>query len=188
MAAAAAALPEASLTPVRKSVSAMLGDIWDRVDVESKTMLVTAEFFGTNAPSDADHSGPLLGLAAACERVLVENVFDAAMTARPELLGASATLGTLIRWLTDATRQHPRDPEGAFLARYLHRRAEIDIQALGQLTGDLRRLNVDFRIPAAHRVLVDQGLWASGRSLILDPTRGVLARLVHATTVAPPAA
>jgi hypothetical protein len=186
MNAAVGALPDASLAPVRKSVAASLDAIWSRLDHETATMLVTAEYFGTAAPSDADHSGPLLGLAAACERVLVENVFEPAMTARPDLLGSTATLGTLIRWLNDATRQHPRDPEGAYLGRYLHRHSTVDIRALSRLTGDLRRLNVEFRIPAAHRDVVDQGLWAAGRSLILDPTRGLLTRLVLATTVQPP--
>jgi hypothetical protein len=50
------------------------------------------------------------------------------------------------------------------------------------MTGDLRRLNVDFRIPAAHRELVPQRLWADGRSLIIDPTAGLLERLIDATS------
>lgn len=185
MSAAAAAMPEASLAPVRKSTSATLSSIWDRLSPATTTMLVTAEYFGTTAPNDADHSGPLLGLAAACERVLFENVFDDVMQARPDLFGTGATLGTLIHWLTDATRRRPRDPEGSYLARHLGSRPAIVTSALEHLTGELRRLNVDYRIPAAHRDVVTQALWSSGRSLILDPTSGILSRLVKATTVAP---
>jgi hypothetical protein len=145
-------------------------------------MLVTAEYFGATAPADADHSGPLLGLAAACERVLFENVLADAARARPDLFPPEATFGTFIRWLTDACRHHPRNPEGVSLAARLARSSAINADALALLIDDLRRLNTHYRIPAAHRDVVSQSLWASGRSLILDPTRGILTRLVQATT------
>lgn len=182
MIAAVGALPEASLAPVRKSTSATLQAIWGRLSADTITMLVTAEYFGINAPGDADHSGPLLGLAAACERVLYENVLADAAQARPDLFPDDATFGTFIRWLTDASRSHPREPQGASLAARLVRSPSVDADALATLVGDLRVLNTQYRIPAAHRDVVTQALWAAGRALILDPTRGVLTRLVQATT------
>jgi hypothetical protein len=57
----------------------------------------------------------------------------------------------------------------------------IKQQELWHMTGDLRRLNVAYRIPAAHRDLVSQSLWAEGRGLIIDPSNGLLRRLVVAT-------
>jgi hypothetical protein len=183
MISAAEALPEASLAPVRKTTSATLAAIWDVVSAGTATMLVTAEYFGANAPADADHSGPLLGLAAACERVLFENILAEPMRARPDLFPAGATFGTFIRWLSDACRHHPRDRQGISLAARLARSSSIDADALAVLIDDLRGLNTQYRIPAAHRDVVSQSLWASGRSLILDPTRGILTRLVQATTL-----
>jgi hypothetical protein len=180
---AAEALPEASLAPVRKSTSATLSAIWDRLSTDTATMLVTAEFFGVTAPSDADHSGPLLGLAAVCERVLFENVLADPMRSRPELFPADATFGTFIRWLADACRSHPHEPQGTSLRARLARSPAMNTEALAALIGDLRRLNSQYRIPAAHRDFVVQSLWAEGRSLVLDPTQGILTRLVQATTL-----
>ncbi len=182
MIAAADALPEASLAPVRKSTSATLQAIWSRLSADTTTMLVTAEYFGVNAPGDADHSGPLLGLAAACERVLYENVLATVAHARPDLFSADATFGTFIHWLNDASRPHPREPQGASLAARLARSPSVNAHGLATLVGDLRVLNTQYRIPAAHRDVVTQALWAAGRALVLDPTRGVLTRLVQATT------
>lgn len=179
---AAVALPVGSLAPTEKTTSANLARIWDRLGPEVQRMLVTAEFFGSTAPEEADHSGPLLGLAAACERLLVENVFGSLMKAQPDAFFEGATFGTMIHWLTDANRRRPRDDSGRHLADEFRRAGPVDGQLLGQMTGDLRRLNVTYRIPAAHRELVPQRLWAEGRSLIIDPTVGLLVRLVEATS------
>jgi hypothetical protein len=187
MIAAAEALPEGSLAPVRKTTSATLSAIWDKLSDGTTTMLITAEYFGATAPADADHSGPLLGLAAACERILFENILAEPTRARPDLFPPEATLGTFIYWLADACRSYPRDPPGVSLAARLARAPAIDTDALAGLIGNLRRLNTQYRIPAAHRDVVSQSLWAEGRSLILDPTRGILTRLVRATTLGHPA-
>ena len=181
MEAAAAVLPPASLAPTEKTTSASLDVFWDRLSSDLQRMLVTAEYFGGTAPKDADHSGPLLGLAAACEGVLADNLFAALAAKRPDLFGENATFGTMIHWLTDSGRNHPRDDAGRYLYGEMTRNPAVKQQQLWHMTGDLRRLNVDYRIPAAHREVVSQALWAEGRRLIIDATTGLLARLVQAT-------
>ena len=47
--------------------------VWERLDDDIQTILVTAEYFGATAPDGADLSGPLLGICAAFERLLCEN-------------------------------------------------------------------------------------------------------------------
>ncbi len=120
----AANLPAPSLDPVRKSTAANLHEVWELLGEDAATMVVTAEYFGQTAPADADHSGPLLGLAAACERVLYEVFFNEVSRRDPYLFQESQTLGGLIRCLVDATRRHPRTAAGSALAAYL---AEVGI-------------------------------------------------------------
>lgn len=181
---AAKAIPEPSLAPIRKTTEAQLSALWPDLSADTQTMLVTAEYFGATAPNDADHSGPLLGLAASCERLLYERLLNLLIAARPGILEAEATLGTVIRWLTDACRRQPRYPEGRFIQTEMLTGQYGSLSKLCQTTSDLRRLNVDYRIPAAHREVVTQQLWMSGRSVVLDPGTGLLARLSQALTAA----
>jgi hypothetical protein len=176
---AAYALPPGTLEPVRKSTAANLHEVWTLLNTEAATMVVTAEYFGQNAPADADHSGPLLGLAAACERVLYEVLFEEVIGQKPGIFQESQTLGSLIHALHDATRQSPRSPEGEVVANHLDM-VEINPAGLRRLVNDLRKLNVEYRIPAAHREVVSQHLWVAGRSFILAPQLGLLSRLLVA--------
>jgi hypothetical protein len=145
-------------------------------------MLVTAEYFGLTAPGEADHSGPLLGLAASCERLLYERFLTPCIQANPGLLEDGATLGTVIRWLTDAARAHPRTPEGEVVHTALQSGQFGSLASVAHTTGDLRRLNVEYRIPAAHREVVPEDLWKAGRVLVLDPGNGLLVRLLSSLT------
>ena len=83
----AQALPTGSLDPYRHLLRSQLPTVWDRLDEDIKTILVTAEYFGATAPEGADLSGPLLGLSAACERLLcgAGQLLDRLARAHPEL-------------------------------------------------------------------------------------------------------
>lgn len=181
---AAQYIPEPSLAPIRKTTEAQLAALWPDLSADTQTMLVTAEYFGATAPRDADHSGPLLGLAATCERLLYERLLNRLEAAHPGVLEAGATLGTVIRWLADACRQSPRLPEGKCIQVAMLTGRYGSLVDLCRTVGDLRRLNVDYRIPAAHRDVVVQSVWFTGRALVLDPGTGLLARLSR--SLAPP--
>jgi hypothetical protein len=177
-----ATLPATTLAPTRKVTAAQLAPIWERLSPDTQTMLVTAEFFGTSAPNDADHSGPLLGLAATCERLVFELLLEAVNLSHPGVLEAEATLGTVIRWLSDACRNTPHSTEGTAIRSELDTFPQYDRLAVCHTTGDLRRLNVNYRIPAAHREVVPHQMWVEGRSLVVDATTGLVVRLVNALT------
>jgi hypothetical protein len=170
-------LPPGSLDPVRKTTAANLFEVWELLSVEVSTMVVSAEYFGQNAPRDADHSGPLLGLAAACERVLYDLFYEGVVQDNLDLFEESQTLGSLIYFLHDAMRESPLTGEGMVVANALVALG-ADFDPLETLVSDLDKLNVDYRIPAAHRDLVPQSLWVAGRARILDPHTGLLSRMV----------
>jgi hypothetical protein len=174
---AAAVLPAPTLDPVRKTTAANLHEIWGVLSEGATTMVVTAEYFGQTAPDDADHSGPLLGLAASCEVLLYELFFDQVIDQNPGLFLDTPTLGSLIHYLHDASFRHQRMPEGGAVRDLLDHRG-LDIGRVRDLVKDLRTLNWDFRIPAAHRDVISQGVWVTGRSFILAPQSGLLSRLV----------
>jgi hypothetical protein len=176
---AASRLPAASLAPTRKQTSATLQSIWTSLSDEVQTMIVTAEYFASTAPNDADHSGPLLGLAAAVERSLREAIFDPAAAESPGISPSGQTLGSSLRTLDLALRNHP-DPEAQAIRRTLQRRPQIDRQQLRTILPAAKAMNRDYRIPAAHAELVSATTWAKGREVILHPGNGLLIQLVGA--------
>ena len=186
MQAAVRGLPAATLDPTRKITEATLHRVWDRLGEPTQTMLVTAEYFGQQAPRDADHSGPLLGMAAACERVLYEHVFARLESVGPAIFPPGQTFGTLLRWLTDSMR-YRRTEQGRAVAAFIAREQALDGSALRGLIDDLWRLNNDYRIPAAHRDLVPAQLWVAGHEHILTGPYAVLPRLALAVTREPTA-
>jgi hypothetical protein len=176
---AAAALPPASLAPTRKQTAATLHSIWTRLSQATQTMIVTAEYFANTAPNDADHSGPLLGLAAAAERLLREAIFDPAVAESPGTFESAQTLGYCLRILDLALRNHP-DREAQTIRRTLGRRPEINQQQLRAIVPIAKAMNREYRIPAAHAELVSETTWAKGREVILHPSKGLLTQLVGA--------
>jgi hypothetical protein len=171
--------PPATLTPTRKHTAATLRVIWDRLSDQTQTMIATAEYFANTAPDDADHSGPLLGLAAAFERVLNEGLFDPAAAGTPGAIAPGQTLGSCLRTLDNALRNRT-DVEARALARAIDDRPAIDVRRLRALLPEAKAMNRLYRIPAAHADVVSARTWASGREVILDPGRGLLHRLVVA--------
>jgi hypothetical protein len=149
-------------------------------------MIVTAEYFANTAPDNADHSGPLLGLAASIERVLREVILDPAASASPGVIPSGQTLGSCLRTLDNALRGQSQ-PQARAVERYLRTRSELDQTALRQLLPAAKAMNRDFRIPAAHSKLVASRTWARGRGTILDNSTGILARLVVACGLVPSA-
>ena len=187
MLAVAAAQSVGALEPARKAAAANLHDVWDRLTEEAQVMVVTAEYFGLQAPQEADHSGPLLGLAATCERVLYDLLFAEIIRDAPGLYERGQTLGSFVRSLDDAARSSPSRDDGRAVASKLRDRG-IEPRTLRRLARRLHRLKNDFRNPAAHRDIVGQDLWARGRRFILLSEDSVLRMLIRALqgTTEPP--
>lgn len=184
---AAEALPSASLAPTRKQTATTLHAIWNRLPEQCKTMIVTAEYFANTAPDNADHSGPLLGLAAAAERLLRDTIFDPASQESRGIIRSGQTLGSCLTLLDNCLRGRT-DPESVALRHTLLRRTQINRDQIRSLLPAARAMNRDYRIPAAHAEIVAVTTWVSGRDAILHPSSGVLGRLVRALGLPEPSA
>lgn len=179
----AAALAPGTLEPYRHLLSSQIPSTWPKLDADLQTILVTAEYFGAAAPEGADLSGPLLGLSAACERLLCAHgmLFDRVAKRCPTIVRAPVTLGSatmFIKWC-----RKPKTAEHHAVQHAVRSDPLVDYSALLAVRRDLFDLN-DFRKAAAHIELVSQPDYTAGRALILgsgdQATPGLLTRLVQA--------
>jgi hypothetical protein len=168
----ASAISPDSLERSRKALRANLLTTWDKLDDDTQRMLATAEHFGGGVTPDMDHSGPLLGLAAGCERLL--RVFMRGLgVSLPEKL----TLGQMLRVADDACQGDQSATSTAVRAALVDR--GIDLAGLHDLIVDLFVLNADFRIPAAHADVLEEDQWFRGRAAILLGSDAALPRVVR---------
>ncbi|KUH94672.1 hypothetical protein AU189_17755 [Mycolicibacterium acapulense] len=153
----------------RKSLRASLLDVWECLDNDTQRMLATAEWFGSEATSEMDHSGPLLGLTAGCERVLRVYLDSLGVAVPPKL-----TFGQMLRFFEDACldRYDGRALRAALLDR------GVDLKALRQLVSRLFKLNHRYRIPAAHADVLEEFEYHEGRAALLLGRDAALARMV----------
>ncbi|MCL5947620.1 MAG: hypothetical protein M1420_00420, partial [Actinobacteria bacterium] len=156
----------------RKALRSNLISTWDHLDADSQRMLATAEHFGGEASADMDHSGPLLGLAAACERLL-----RAFVVGLNPLMPGAMTFGRLLKLLKEAATSRP-GPLSRQLGDALDETTvrQADLVAL---IDDLFSLNMLYRIPAAHADVVEEQLWIAGRAAIIVGPVAALARIVN---------
>lgn len=177
------ALPHGTLDPYRQLFAQQIPNTWPSLDDDLKTILVTAEYFGASAPDGADLSGPLLGLSAACERVLCASgmLFDRVASQAGGALYTPVTLGTAamcIKWC-----RKPKDPKHHLIRELVQADPAIHYDKFLKVGRDLFALN-EFRKSAAHIELVSHGDYTTGRALILgsgdQATRGLLSRLFQA--------
>lgn len=151
----------------------LLVDIWDSLGDDIQKMLITAEYFGDQVPTGFDHSGPVLGLFAACERLTRDRLFvpsDSALGGefqRVTFGEAAETLRRLPKW---------RGGREQTLRSWAQRQTGADIQALGRCGKAMLTVN-KWRIAAAHAVLVDKATWDKTHAIMLDKQGGLLVRL-----------
>lgn len=167
-----AAISPGALERSAKALRANLPGIWECLDSDTQRMLATAEFFGGGATPDMDHSGPLLGLAAACER-LIRTYVTGLGVPRPGVL----TFGHLLRVADDACQNKPEKPAQILYAALKQR--GVELTDLHDLITDLFKLNTNFRIPAAHADVLEESQWIAGRAAILLGDTAALVRIVN---------
>jgi hypothetical protein len=154
----------------------LLSAVWGDLPEDIQKMLLTAEYFGDQVPEGYDHSGPVLGLFAACEALI-----------RARLFGPSdQVLGGVYRRVTFgegalALKRLPRWNSGpeAVLRRWATRQTGTDIEQLGSCGRAMLSAN-KWRIAAAHAVLVNKETWDATHTVILDRQRGLLLQLCAA--------
>lgn len=174
-------------------------EVWAALEDESRKMLVSSEMYALHVGEDADFSGPLLVLCAACERELNRRVFapfaearDATVSGDPSgPISEHPPLGTgvyVMRKAADLLRARekdqpqkvdriidgaPTEQEGQLwseLADWLET-ADLKHQDLAPLVEGLASMNKKYRRPSAHDKTVAQRIWIAGRGEVLGPDR-----------------
>jgi hypothetical protein len=167
--------PNAMLAP-ENSLRRLLAEHWDNLGNDIQKMLITAEYFGDQVPVGFDHSGPVLGLFAACERLATDRMFAPSRSELGPLFermtfgGAAQSMKRLPVWRTGKERA---------LREWLEDRGGADIDALGRLGKVMQRVN-KWRIAAAHAVLVDKETWDRTHTIVLGEGSGLLIQLDEA--------
>lgn len=166
-----AAISPDALDRSAKALRANLLHTWDHLDVGTQRMLATAEFFGGGVTPAMDHSGPLLGLAAGCERLIRTYITGLAVQ-----IPGTLTFGRLLRVADDACQNVPGNT--AQQLRLALQQDGVNVTDLHNLMTDLFQLNSDYRIPAAHADVLEEAQWFAGRAAILLGSNAALARIV----------
>ena len=166
----------AAMVPAENSLRRMLGEVWDGLGDDIQKMLITAEYFGDQVPEGFDHSGPVLGLFAACERLARDRLFGPSEAVLPGEY-QRVTFGEA----AEALRRLPvwRHGREQTLRRWVERQPDADVAALGTIGAAMLKVN-RWRIAAAHAVLVDKATWDKSHTAVLDNHDGLLVRLCRA--------
>jgi hypothetical protein len=151
----------------------LLAVAWEDLGDDIQKMLITAEYFGDQVPRGYDHSGPVLGLCAACERLIIDRLFVPSRSCvgdeyrRVTFGEAAATL-----------RRLPRARSGKIeaLRRWTSSQPGADLDALARCGKAMLGVN-RWRVSAAHSVLVDKETWDKTHTMVLDRQGGLLVQL-----------
>jgi hypothetical protein len=166
------------IQPSRERVLALIGeDRWARLDDDVQIMMATADLVGHQLDAGADFSGPVIGMCASIEHILHGHLLGPVTAGHPELERQARTFGAAI----DAV-EHAVEGRGGALANQLRAwidEAGIDVDRVHDLIPQWRRLNLAFRIPAAHRELLTRHHWQGVYRLVVG-AEGLLASTLDA--------
>lgn len=177
---------EQSIEQIRRSLlawgSAHLGDIassrermeslvgserWNSLDDDVQVMMATADLVGHNLDRIADFSGPAIGMCAAVEHIIHARILSPAIGNNAAWQRQIRTLGAGIDAIEAACRSQ---------GNYLHRAIIQHIVGSGITPNDVlalidpwRRLNRDYRVPAAHRQVLSKTSWQQLYRLLFGP-------------------
>lgn len=166
----------AAMIATENNLRRLLNAEWGTLGGDVQKMLITAEYFGDQVPAGFDHSGPVLGLFAACERLTRDRLFGPSDSVlggeyqRVTFGQAAETLRRLPRWRGGSVER---------LRRWAQHQPGADIEALGRCGKAMLAVN-KWRIAAAHSVLVDKATWDKTHTIVLDRQNGLLVRLCRA--------
>lgn len=156
----AVTLSPQTLDASKKRLKAALGDpCWTNLDNDAQKMVATAEHVGFFLESDADFSGPVLGLLSPLEAILQKRVIEPAKAAHPEVPGFQRvlTLGNTLGMIKHAVEGND-GPASAALREVLDA-SQIPYPRLRAAVDVMWNLNVDYRRPAAHKATLSEQQW-----------------------------
>jgi hypothetical protein len=173
----ASQLPKGTLDIEARRLATQLGQGWASLDDQTRRMIATASYFGFHAADDFDYSGPLLGLCAACERLISEHVLAPMQQDLGDEIVKFTTIGVAAHLARRSARPR-RYPDHDVQSWLLDRSRTFDGEQFvrdATLFEELR----DDRNAAAHIELIDAERFDTGYKRILDAQNGALVRLIQ---------
>jgi hypothetical protein len=168
---------ETLLTATENHLRRSLPGTWDLLGDEIQRMLVTAEYFGDQIPEGYDHSGPVLGVFAACERLITDRIFVPLQRDHPAEFHR-VTLGQAAYYLK-ATSKSRGDLAVRLVRAFIAQDNQLDGPKLAKCGGVLLGIN-KWRQAAAHSRLVDKTTWDAAHRAIIGEGSGLLHRIAEA--------
>lgn len=166
---------DAALRPWRSQLETAFPGTWDQLSSETKEMCATAVYLGNVLTDGRDFSGPVLGLAAAAEKLLWDHVFEPAAQLE-STVAEHNMLGQMLETLRLAVAGHASARSDAVRTTLQHR--GVDLSAAAKIVVDLIAVNRNYRRAAAHRDLLTRSSWMGCYRLMVVGADPLLPRLV----------
>lgn len=170
----AAQVGNAALRPWRNQLEAIFEDAWPILGSETQEMCTTAVYLGNVLTEGRDYSGPVLGLAAAAEKLLWEHLLVPAAQVEPSVADQHM-LGQVLALLDQALSGNGSSRATA-IRSVLNGRG-TDFSALSFTAAGLHDVNRRYRRPAAHRDLLPKQDWVGCNRVMLLAADPLLPRL-----------
>jgi hypothetical protein len=152
----------------RERIEALVGeDCWRSLDDDVQVMMATADLVGHQLPHAADFSGPVIGMCAAVEYLLYANLIAPVVGNSAARERQTRTFGAAID-VIDAACQSQGNQLHQDIGTHLVANG-IDPAEVLNLIQSWRRLNTDYRIPAAHRQVLSKASWQRLYRMLLGP-------------------
>jgi hypothetical protein len=152
----------------RERIEALVDeDCWRSLDNDVQVMMATADFVGHRLPPGADFSGPVIGMCAAVEHLLHASIIAPVVGSDEAREQQTRTFGATISAIETACRS-----QGNQLHRDIKTHLEsegIDANSVLSLIEPWRKLNTDYRVPAAHRQVLTKASWQRLYRMLLGP-------------------
>jgi hypothetical protein len=152
----------------RERIEALVGeDCWHSLDDDVQLMMATADYVGHQLPPEVDFTGPVIGMCKAVEHLLHASLIAPVLGSGPARERQTRTLGAAIDAIEVACRsqgsQLHRDIRAHLIA------SGIDASDVLDLVQPWRKLNTDYRVPAAHRQALRKPSWQRLYRMLLGP-------------------
>jgi hypothetical protein len=152
----------------RDRLEALVGeDCWRSLDDDAQLMMATADYVGNRLPPEADFSGPVIGMCKAIEHLIYASLIAPVVGSDPARERQTRTLGAAIDAIEVASRS-----QGSRLHHDIRNHLVangIDPSNVLNLIPSWRRLNAQYRIPAAHRQSLHKPSWQRLYHMLLGP-------------------
>jgi len=175
LAALAQQVGDAALMPWRSQLETAFPGTWTVLGDDTQEMCATAVYLGNVLTDGRDFSGPVLGLAAAAEKLLHEHVLGPAAQIEPNV-ATQRMLGQVLEMLRFALGATNTTPRIAAVRTTLNQ-LRVDKVEMGSVVTGLATLNRDYRRAAAHRELLPRSTWIDCYRLALVGPEPLLPRL-----------